>query len=55
MTIFLLLFPCKMHGITRYWLKACREKVRREAAPREEGGRGAALIELEKSSFLIFT
>ena len=43
--IFLLLFLCKVHDIARNELKACREKVRQEAGPREEGGRGAALIE----------
>ena len=42
--------------ITRYRLKACREKVRWEAGPREEGGKGATSIEWEKLGFsLIFT
>ena len=36
-----------MHNITEKGLKVCGEKVRREAGPREEGGRGAALWEWE--------
>ena len=53
MTYFLLLFFCKMHNVIRYGLKACREKVRQKARPKEEGGRGAAVIEWEKSGFFL--
>ena len=53
MTIHFLLFLYKTHDATRYGLKACSEKVRWEAEPREEGGRGTALIEWEKSGFLL--
>ena len=45
-----------MHDITRYGLKMCREKVRREARPREEGEKGAAPRGWEKLGVcLIFT
>ena len=49
-------FFVKTHNITAYALKACREKVRREAGPIKEGGGGAASRERENLGFcLVFT
>ena len=44
-----------MHDIIIYELKACREKVRQEAEPREEGEKGEALIEWEKLKLFLIS
>ena len=40
-----------MHNVARYGLKSCIEKVRGETRLREEGERGAALKEWEKTGY----
>ena len=48
---FFVFFYFVMYNVTQYRLKVCREKVRQEVEPREEGGRGAALREWEKLGY----